>query len=218
VSDKLNEEIKVIRSGLGENWAYVVQSFTVFVLGFVVAFVRGWLFALVLLPGLPIILSTGLMLAVAMSRRAAETAKSYAQCLGLSSQAFKAIKLVQAYGNEALEAGAYEASLARNQGELLREVRVAALSIGLIYFLFYLFYAYALLLGGRMRVLDLTELQGDRTYTGGQVLCIMLCVILGSFDLGTVITHFRKVREGKRAARSVLSIIEQRPSVDINEG
>ena len=104
VARKLQEEIKVIRSGLGENYAYVVQSFTVFVVGFVVAFVRGWLFALMLLPGFPIIISTGLMLAVAMSRRAAETAKSYAQCLGLSSQAIKAVKLVQAYGNEALEA------------------------------------------------------------------------------------------------------------------
>ena len=45
----------------------------------------------------------------------------------------------------------------------------------------------------------------------------MLCVILGSFDLGTVITHFRKVREGKRAARSVLSIVEGHASVDVNE-
>jgi ABC-type multidrug transport system fused ATPase/permease subunit len=44
-----------------------------------------------------------------------------------------------------------------------------------------------------------------------------MCVILGSFDLGTVITHFRKVREGKRAARSVLSIIENH-AVDLAEG
>jgi ABC-type multidrug transport system fused ATPase/permease subunit len=75
--------------------------------------------------------------------------------MGLSSQAIKAIKLVQAYGNEALEANAYKESLDKNQGHLLREVKVAALSIGLIYFLLYLFYAYALFLGGRMRVLDL---------------------------------------------------------------
>ena len=155
VANKLKEEIKVIRQGIGENYAYVVQSFTVFVVGFVLAFVRGWLFTLMLLPGFPIIISTGLMLAVAMSRRAAETAKSYAQCMGLSSQAIKAIKLVQAYGNEALEANAYKESLDKNQGHLLREVKVAALSIGLIYFLLYLFYAYALFLGGRMRVLDL---------------------------------------------------------------
>lgn len=84
MADRLKEEIKIVRSGLGENYAYVVQSFTVFALGFIVAFARGWLFTLMLLPGFPIIISTGLMLAVAMSRRAAETAKSYAQCLGLS--------------------------------------------------------------------------------------------------------------------------------------
>jgi len=107
VAKKLDQEIKVLRSGLGENYGYVVQSFTAFLLGFIVAFLRGWLFALTLLPGFPVIICTGLMLAVAMSRRAAETAKSYAQCEGLSAQAIRAIKLVQSYGNEAIESDAY---------------------------------------------------------------------------------------------------------------
>ena len=58
-------------------------------------------------------------------------------------------------------------ALDMNHAYLLREVKGAACSIGFIYLLFYLFYAYSLFLGGRMRVMDLADVQGDRTYTGG---------------------------------------------------
>ena len=169
---------------------------------------------LMLLPGFPIIIGTGLMLAVAMSNRADETIKSYAKCLGISTQALKAIKLVQAYNNEKTELQAYGRRLNSNRNKTLKEVKMAALAIGLIYCLFYFFYAYSLFVGGRLRVLEIAQKEGGRNYTGGQVLTIMLCVILGSFDLGTVITHIQKVREGKRAACTILSVVENSTILD----
>ena len=83
VAKKLKDEIGIIRQGLGENHAYAVQSFTVFIVGFIVAFVRGWLLTLMLLPGFPIIIGTGLMLAVSISKRGEDTVKSYAKCIGI---------------------------------------------------------------------------------------------------------------------------------------
>lgn len=94
MAKRLKDEISIVRKGLGENYAYSVQSLTVFIVGFVVAFYRGWLLTLMLLPGFPIVMGTGIILAVAMSKRAEDTIKSYVRTLGISTQALKAIKLV----------------------------------------------------------------------------------------------------------------------------
>lgn len=70
---------------------------------------------------------------------------------------------------------------------------MVAISIGVIYLLVYCYYAYALFVGGRLRVLEMAQKSNDRNYTGGQVLTILLCVVLGSIDLVTVITHLQKI-------------------------
>lgn len=139
-----------------------------------------------------------------MSKRANDTAKSYAKCLGISTQTFNAIKLVQAYNNEETEVKIFTRSLFSNKNRSLKEVKLAAISIGLIYLILYCYYSYSLFVGGRLRTLEFTSKTNDRNYTGGQVLTVLLCVILGSFDLMTVITHIHKIRDGKRAACSIL--------------
>lgn len=96
----------------------------------------------------------------------------------------------------------------------IKEVKTAALSVGLLYFLFYAFYAYTLFVGGRLRVLNVAKNDNDRSYTGGQVLTVMGCIVLGSFDLVTVITHIQKIRDGKRAANSIMQVIESKSILD----
>jgi hypothetical protein len=67
---------------------------------------------------------------------------------------------------------------------------LASFSLGFIYMLIYLFYAYALYIGGKFRVEDVTDYNFGKVYTGGQVVTVMMCLILGSFDLGTVMSHY----------------------------
>jgi len=80
-----------------------------------------------------------------------------------------------------------------------KQIKQAAMSLGFIYFLIYLFYAFALFIGGQFRTKDVSDLNFGYAYSGGQVLCIMGCIILGSFDLGTVVSHLKQLREAKKA-------------------
>lgn len=73
------------------------------------------------------------------------------------------------------------------------------MSLGFIYFLIYLFYAFALYIGGQFRIKDVSELNDGFAYSGGQVLCIMGCIMLGSFDLGTVVSHIKQLIQAKKA-------------------
>lgn len=102
VARKLQYELGLVRS-IGEHWAYAWQSGVAFAGSFVVAFWQGWLFTCVLLPGVPVIVCTGLILTIALNARARQAAKSYVQAGGLADQALGAIKLVHAYSNEYIE-------------------------------------------------------------------------------------------------------------------
>lgn len=81
--------------------------------------------------------------------------------------------------------------LNQNQALLKKQIVHASMSLGFIYFLIYLFYAFALYVGGEFRIKDVSEYNGGYAYSGGQVLCVMGCVMLGSFDMGTVISHVK---------------------------
>jgi len=110
---KLINEIEVVK-GMGEHYQYMFQSGVAFVGAFVVAFYRGWLLGLALLPGVPVIVCAGLLLAISVNARSIETIKSYVQSGGLAEQAIDAIRLVHAYGNESQEKKNYVQLLRQN--------------------------------------------------------------------------------------------------------
>ena len=208
IARKLQFELKLVRS-MGEHWAYAFQSGVAFLGSFAVAFWQGWLFTCVLLPGVPVIVCTGLILTIALNARARQAAKSYVQAGGLAEQAINAIKLVHAYSNEYQEKQNYTQRLRENHGLIRKQIKSAALSLGFIYFLIYLFYAFALFVGGQFRTRDVTEYNGGYAYSGGQVLCIMGCIMLGSFDLGTVVTHIKALYNAKKSGQLMIAVMKQ---------
>jgi hypothetical protein len=91
---------------------------------------------------------------------------------------------------------------------LKRQIVQASLSIGFIYFLIYLFYAFALYIGGQFRIKDVAVLNFGYAYSGGQVICIMGCIMLGSFDMGTVISHVKQLMEAKKAGQTMVAVMD----------
>lgn len=158
---------------------------------------------------MPVIVCTGLILTIALNARARQAAKSYVQAGGLAEQALDAIKLVHAYSNEYIEKQNYTQRLRDNHGLIKKQIRQAALSLGFIYFLIYLFYAFALYIGGQFRIKDVSELNNGYAYSGGQVLCIMGCIMLGSFDLGTVVSHIKQLIQAKKAGQMMFAVMKQ---------
>lgn len=158
---------------------------------------------------MPVIVCTGLILTIALNARARQAAKSYVQPGGLAEQALDAIKLVHAYSNEYIEKENYTKKLKGQHALIKKQIRMAAISLGFIYFLIYLFYAFALFIGGQFRTKDVSDLNFGYAYSGGQVLCIMGCIILGSFDLGTVVTHIKQLNQAKKAGQTMFAVMAQ---------
>jgi len=119
---------------------------------------------------------------------------------------------VQTYGNEELEKKNYTKYLERSEKAQISFVRNMGIGIGVIFMLIFLFYGYSLYLGAWL-VVDRWE-EGGQLYTGGRIIGIMSCIIIGSFQLGGVSQNSKVMGEAKVAARMAYDVIDKVPTVN----
>ena len=56
----------------------------------------------------------------------------------------------------------------------------------------------------------------DKLYTGGQVVCVMFCVVFGAMQLGGAAPMIAAVAQGRVAAKLAYDVIDHKSKVDIN--
>lgn len=123
---------------------------------------------------------------------------------------------MQTYGNEELEKKNYTKYLERSEKAQIHFVRSMGVGIGVIFMFIFLFYGYSLYLGAWL-VVDRWE-EGGELYTGGRIIGIMSCIIIGSFQLGGVAQNSKVMGEAKVAARLAYDVIDSTPTVNPDAG
>lgn len=83
------------------------MTISMFIAGFVIAFVYGWLMTLVVLCTLPFIAIGGALYAAATEKKDKSQEKDYAEAGGYVEQALTAIKTVKQLNGEQFEANRY---------------------------------------------------------------------------------------------------------------
>jgi len=184
MSAKIAKEISAIQRGLGEKVGNTIMSVSMFFFGFALAFYWGWKLSLILLGTMPVVMLTGVAMAVALETGTTQMMRAYAQSAGYAEQALNAIRVVHSYGQENLERENYKEYLGR-ASKVQRESNFAQSgSLSIIYLIMFGFYAYAFYFGGMMRWNPdewfINDYTGKR-YTGGEVMGIMFMILFGIF-------------------------------------
>lgn len=79
------------------------------------------------------------------------------------------------------------------------------------------FYGYAFFFGGVLRASEGTWAINDKTgklYTGGEVIGILFCVLIGVFQLGAIGPMVKAITEGKIAGKLAYDVIDHQPDVN----
>ena len=84
-----------------------------------------------------------------------------------------------------------------------------ALSISVVFFFFYLYWAYGLAFGSYLRLEEIRDSNSGELYTGGRVIRIMFCIILGSFDMGSAIPHFKSIAGSRKSATLIYQVLNR---------
>lgn len=209
---KISKECSAIQRGTGDKVGNIIMSVASFLLGFVFAFLYGWLMTLILLAFFPVMALMGGGMGVVLGDNLKESMKAYAQSSGYAEQALNAIKVVHTYGQETLELKNYKKYLSRTRTVGKKIAMKKGVGNAMLFMLIYAFYAYAFFWGGYLRY-NLV-MNGDKLYTGGAVIGILFCVLFGAFNMGAAGPHFAAVAEGKIGGKLAFEVIDHVPSVE----
>ena len=89
---------------------------------------------------------------------------------------------------------------------------------GLLFAIIFAFYAGSLYFGGYLRWNDIKTSEDGVLYSGGRVITIRFCVVIGAPQLGGIGPAITAVQQGRVACKLAVNIIDQVPKVDSSKG
>lgn len=185
-----------------------VTFMTAFVGAIVLAFVKGWLLALVCLSSLPVTMISLGIVSVLTSKLSKQELDVYAKAGNIAEEAFTAVKTVKAFEGQDLESEKYESQLVHAKKLNIKRGFFSAFGFGLLWFFIYASYALAFWYGVKL-ILD-----GDNVYTPGTMLTVFFSVMMGSMNIGMASPYIEAFGIAKGASVKVFKVIEQIPTIN----
>ncbi|MCD7454235.1 ABC transporter B member 11 [Datura stramonium] len=206
VIGKISGDIFIIEDAIGEKVGRFIRYMAVFVGGFIVAFIKGWLLALVMVSTIiPLAIVVGFMFLV-MSREASNSQKAYSKAANVVEQTVGSIRTVASFTGEKKALEEYNKSLQKAYRSDINEGLASGLGLGLVLFILFCNYALAFWYGGKMIL--------EKGYTGGAVLNVTLSVLTASMSIGEASPCLAAFSAGQAAAFKIFETINRNPEID----
>ncbi|XP_050239582.1 ABC transporter B family member 11-like isoform X2 [Quercus robur] len=203
---RMSGDTVLIRDALGEKVGTFVQLVATFIGGFVVAFIKGWLLACVMLSTIPPLVISGAFMNIVIRKMASRGQAAYSVAATVVEQTIGSIRTVASYTGEKQAIAKYNKSLTKAYKSGVQEGLAAGLSLGVVMFILYCSYALAVWYGGKMIL--------DKGYTGGDVITVMFAVLVGSTNLGQASPCMSAFAAGQAAAFKMFETIARKSQID----
>ncbi|KAF5455486.1 hypothetical protein F2P56_025056 [Juglans regia] len=206
VVGRMSGDTVLIQDAMGEKVGKFLQLVSTFIGGFIVAFLKGWLLTLLLLASVPLIVTSGGLMFIAISKTASRGQDAYANAANVVEQTISSIRTVASFTGEKQAVTNYKKFLVTAYKSGVQEGLVSGLGFALVTFVIYCCYAMAVWFGAKMVL--------HKGYTGGDVLNVMMSLLTGSVSLGQASPCISAFVAGKAAAYKMFETIERKPKID----
>ncbi|KAI8991707.1 P-loop containing nucleoside triphosphate hydrolase protein [Mycotypha africana] len=207
LNTRLASDTQLVQDGISEKFGLLVTLIAQFVGGFVVAFIKGWQVAVMILAVVPLLIGLGRTMVYFITKYAIRTQTAYAGAGSVAEQAFQAIRTVYAFTLQDRFSKHYSIKLEEAYKNGVR--RAISMGLGFGTFMALLFFTYGLALWyGSMKVA-----QGE--LTGPQVFVAFLAMMLGSMSLIKLPSNLSAVSTACGAAYKIYEIIDRIPKIDV---
>jgi ABC-type multidrug transport system fused ATPase/permease subunit len=159
---RLTADVNLVQEGIGEKLGIIAQSLSGFLAGFIIAFVKGWKLALILLAVFPVIIVIGRLMGVQLTKRSKQSQDAFGEAGGVAEQAISSVRTVQAFSGEAREVERYESKLKVGLDHGIKTGFITGSGIGAIFFSMFSVYGLAFWYGSQLIL--------EGSYNPGQVL------------------------------------------------
>ena len=206
LATRITSDAQLIQAGIGENLGQMIMFITLFISGLVLAFVRGWKLALVLLAVLPLLMIAGGFMSFMLANLTKRGQQSYAKAGSVVEEVLGAIRTVAAYGGEKFELERYSAILDETNSQAYQKALYNGAGLGVIMFLVFGTYGLGFWYGA--------QLVSNGEMTGGTVLNVFFALIIGSTSVGNAAPNIAAFSSARGAMSSVLDVVQRRSLID----
>ncbi|XP_041018970.1 ABC transporter B family member 21-like [Juglans microcarpa x Juglans regia] len=206
VVERMSGDTVLIQDAMGEKVGKFVQLLSTFIGGFFVAFFKGWLLTLVLLASIPLLVASGGIMSVVISKTASRGQGAYANAANVVEQTISSIRTVASFTGEKQAVAKYKKFLVTAYKSGVQEGLASGLGFAMVMCVMFSSYGMAIWFGSKMIV--------DKGYSGGDVLNVIMAVMTGSMSLGQASPCMSAFAAGKAAAYKMFETIERKPEID----
>ncbi|KAI9002595.1 P-loop containing nucleoside triphosphate hydrolase protein [Hyaloraphidium curvatum] len=203
---RISGDVNLIQEGISEKVAAIVSYVTVFIGGIVIAFVRGWQMALVVIAVFPLLAGAGAMMGILLSKGTTGGQESYSRAGSVAQEALQSVRTVQAFGREETESSKYEAEL--DQAERKGKINgfIQGIGLGTLFCILFCIEGLAFWYG--------STLIESGTYDAAQVLSVFFALLFGSFTVANIAPNLSALGVAQGAAFEIFNTIERHSEID----
>ncbi|OLY81651.1 Multidrug resistance protein 1 [Smittium mucronatum] len=206
LTTRLSSDISVVQDGIGVKLAYLIQYLATFIFGLILAFVRGWKMALVVVSIIPLIMVVGTFMGINAGRLAKQAQSDYAKSGVIANEAFSSMRTIMAFNGQSRELDRYNKSIAVALVTELRKAKTFAFGLGGIFFFIYIMYSLGFWFGAK----EIRNGSSDPS----KVLNVFFALIIGGFSLGGAAPSISAVTSARGAAASVFDVIDRESPIN----
>ncbi|OSX59739.1 hypothetical protein POSPLADRAFT_1183421 [Postia placenta MAD-698-R-SB12] len=206
VATRIQTDTHLVQMGISEKVAIVVNFFSAFVTGFVLAYIRSWRLALALSSMLPCIAVTGGIMNRFISGYMQLSLAHVADGGTLAEEVFSTVRTAQAFGNQQILADRYDVHIQKARNADMRAAIWHGCGLSVFFFVIYGGYALAFYFG--------TTLINEGHANAGKVVNVILAILIGSFSLALLAPEMQAITHGMGAAAKLYDTIDRVPLID----
>ncbi|KAG2697841.1 hypothetical protein I3760_07G123900 [Carya illinoinensis] len=206
VVGRMSGDTVLIQDAMGEKVGKFIQLISTFIGGFIIAFVRGWLLALVLCSAIPLLVTAGATVAIAISKMTSQGQGAYAKAANVVEQTIGGIRTVASFTGEKQAITNYKKFLVDAYKSGVHEGLATGMGFGSVMLVVFCTYSLAVYFGAKLIL--------DRGYSGGQVMNVIIAVLTASMSLGQASPPLSAFSAGRAAAFKMFETIERQPDIN----
>ncbi|KAL1561968.1 ABC transporter B member 11 [Salvia divinorum] len=206
IIEKMSSDTNLIHDAIGEKVGKFVQVAMTLLGCFVVAFVKGWLLALVMFSALPLTVMSSVVVYSLGFKINSVAQKARSDAANIVHQTIGCIRTVASFNGEKQAVASYKKFLASSYKSDMVAVLSSGSEFGFHMFIMFCTYAIAVWFGAKMII--------HNGYTGGEVYTVLLAVLMGSSSVGNLSRPLAAFAAGQAAALSMFETINRTPSID----
>ncbi|KAI9481192.1 MAG: P-loop containing nucleoside triphosphate hydrolase protein [Benjaminiella poitrasii] len=206
LTTRLATDTQLIQDGISEKFGLLVMCVGQFVAGFIVAFVKGWRLAVVMLATLPVLGGVGGAMGYFITKYTLKAQDSYADAGSVAEQVFAGIRTVYSFSLQDRFAKRYESRLVKAMNTGIRRGQVLGFGFGTFMFVLFATYGLSFWYG--------SKLTREQLMAGQDVLVVFFAMIMGAIAFLQLPPNLSAVSSACGAAYKIYSTIDRVPSID----